>query len=69
MPFVDFALPAFASLYDLTNEHGKAEAAEALLPLVTATGNAIEQERYFRMLAEVLGVSPEALQASIGRPR
>ena len=69
VPFVDFALPAFAALYDLSNEHGKAQAAEALLPLVTATGNAFDQERYFRMLAKVLGVSPEALQASIGRPR
>ena len=69
MPFVDYALPAFASLCDLSNEHGKAQAAEALLPLVTATGNAFDQERYFRKLAEVLSVSPEALQASIGRPR
>ena len=69
VPYMDFALPAFASKYDLSSDLGKAQAAEALLPLVTATENAIEQERYFRRLAEVLGVSTEALEASIGKPR
>ena len=69
LSFVDFALPAFAARYDLSTAQGKAQAAETLLPLVTTTTNAFEQERYFQRLAEVLGVSREALEASIGRPK
>ncbi len=66
-PFMDYILPAFASRYDLGSDSGKAQAAEVLLPLVTGTGNAFEQERYFRKLADVLGVTTEALQASVIR--
>jgi DNA primase len=69
VPFLDFVIPALASKYDMGTEQGKAQAAEALLPLVTATGNAFEQERLFRKLAQVLDVSEAALEASIGRPR
>ena len=69
VPFPDFAIPAMASRYDLSSDTGKAQAAETLIPLVTATSNAFEQERLFRMLARALDVSEEALEASIGRPR
>ena len=69
VPFPDFAIPAMASRYDLASDTGKAQAAETLIPLVTATSNAFEQERLFRMLAQALDVSEEALEASIGRPR
>ena len=69
VPFVDFLIPALASRYDLSTPQGKAEAAEALGPLITSTGNAIEQEEHFRRLAEALDVSREALEASIGGPR
>ena len=69
VPFPDFAIPAMASKYDLTSDAGKAQAAETLLPLVTATSNAFEQERLFRMLAKALDVSEAALEASVGRPR
>lgn len=69
VPFVDFLIPALASRYDLSTPQGKAEAAEALGPLITSTGNAIEQEEHFRRLAEALDVSREALEASMGGPR
>ena len=68
VPFMEFALPAFARKYDLETAHGKAQAAEELLPLVTATTNAFEQEQYFDVLAGVLGASRETLEASIGKP-
>ena len=67
VPFIDFLIPAMASRYDLSSPSGKAQAAEALGALITSTGNAVEQEHYFRRLAEVLGVSREALEASIGK--
>ena len=69
LSFVDFALPAFAARYDLSTAQGKAQAADTLLPLVTTTTNSFEQERYFQKLAQVLGVSRVALEASIGRPK
>ncbi len=69
VPFPDFAIPAMAARYDLASDTGKAQAAETLIPLVTATSNAFEQERLFRMLAQALDVSEAALEASVGRPR
>ena len=69
VPFMEFALPAFARRHDLETAQGKAQAAEDLLPLITATTNAFEQEQHLRMLAVLLGVSKEMLEASIGRPR
>ena len=68
VPYMDFAVEALPPTYDLSTDHGKAEAAEALLPLITTSRNAFEQERHFRKLAGVLNVSVEALEATIGRP-
>jgi DNA primase len=69
VPFMEFLIPAVASRYDLSDPQGKAQAAQALGPLVVSTGNAVEQEHYLGMLAQVLYVSVGALEASIGRPR
>ena len=66
VPFMDFLIPARASRYDLSVAQGKAQAAEELGPLIASLGNAVEQEHYFQRLAQVLGVSREALEASIG---
>lgn len=68
VPFMEFLIPAAASRYNIETSDGKAQAAEAILPLITATSNAFDQENYFNKLAEVLGVSTEALEASIGKP-
>jgi DNA primase len=69
VPFMEFLIPAVASKYDLSDPQGKAQAAQALGPLVVSTGNAVEQEHYLGKLSQVLDVSVEALEASIGRPR
>lgn len=70
-PFMEFLIPAIASRYDLTTGRGKAAAADVVLPLIISTVDAIDQERHFRMLAHTLGVTQDALKASIGslRPR
>ena len=67
-PYMDYLLPAMASRFDLGTGQGKAQAADALFPLIAATDNPFDQERYFRKLADVLGVTVAALEASIGRP-
>ena len=68
-PYRDYVIEAVASRYDLGTPQGKAQAAEVLAPLVAGAGTAIEQEHYFRKVADVLDVSKETLEASIGRPR
>ena len=69
VPFMDFVIPAIASRYDLSSATGRAQAADALGPFIISIGKPIEQEHYFQKLADALGVSREALEASIGRPR
>ena len=68
-PYKDYVIEAVASRFDLSAPDGRAQAAQAVAPLVTGAGDPIEQEHYFRKLTDVLGVSAEALEASIGRPR
>ena len=67
-PYVDFMIRAIAARYDLNQPRGRAEAAQALTPVITAVGSAIEQEHYFQVTADALGVSRQALEASIGGP-
>ena len=67
-PYVEFMIRAIAARYDLIQPRGRAEAAEVLAPVITAVGSAIEQEHYFQLTADALGVSRQALEASIGGP-
>ena len=66
---MEFLFKAFSAKFDLSSAEGKSQMAEVLLPLVAAIPNHFEQDRYFRNLAEMLGVSESMLEASMGRPR
>ncbi|MBI4336978.1 MAG: DNA primase [Chloroflexi bacterium] len=68
VPVVEFILTAAGRRFDLSSPEGKADAARTLLPLVYAVGDTFEQDRYFRRLAELLGVRPELLAARVGSP-
>lgn len=68
-PLMDYLISAVAARFDLTVGEGKAQAVETLFPLIAANDNPLEQEGYFRKLAQALDVSEEALKASVGRPR
>ena len=68
-PLVEYLIPAMASRFDLSTGQGKAQAADAVFPFIATTGNAFDQERYTRLLADALGVSMEALKASVSRQR
>ncbi len=68
-PLVEYLVPAMASRFDLTTGQGKAQAAQAVFPFIASTGNAFDQERYTRLLADALGVSREALLASVSPAR
>ncbi len=69
VPLMDYLFPVIASRFDLETSQGKAQAVETLFPVIAGMENPFEQERYFRKLAELLGVSVAALEASVGRPR
>ena len=66
VPLMDYLIPTIAAKFDLSTGQGKSQAVEALFPVIAATENAFDQERYFRQLAQTLDVSEEALKASIG---
>lgn len=68
-PILDYLFEVISSKFDLSSPQGKAQAADALLPLITSLANSYDQDRHFRQLAELLSVSESALEASIGRPQ
>ena len=68
-PLVEYLIPVMASRFDLTTGQGKSQAAEAVFPFIASTGNTFDQERYTRLLADALGVSRDALLASVAPAR
>jgi len=69
LPLLDYLLTSAQDRWDITTSDGKARAAEQLSPLIAALDNPFEQERYFRQLADALGVQLATLEASLGRPQ
>jgi DNA primase len=69
VPLMDYLIPAIASRFDLSTGQGKAQVVETLFPAIAAVENPFEQERHFRKLAETLGVTQDALRASVGSLR
>jgi DNA primase len=53
----------------MNSSQGKAEAVERVFPLITGMDNPFEQDRYLQRLADHLGVTRAALEASAGRLR
>ena len=67
LPLMEFLFEALSARIDLATAQGKAQMAELLFPLVAATADSFEQDRHFRNLADLLGVSAKTLEASLGR--
>ena len=65
LPYVDYMIRALPEKFDLDTTDGKAQAAEAMRPLVTMARNAFEQEETVGKLARVLGVGVEMLKATM----
>lgn len=66
-PYMDFLITALVRRHDVSTPEGKARAAESLMPMIVSMDNAFEQDRYFDKLANALGVTRDALQASVGK--
>ena len=66
-PLMSYLIPAIASRFDIGTGQGKTQVVEAVYPLIAATQNSFDRQRYEQDLADALGVTLEALIAS--RPR
>ena len=69
VPLLDYLFRSAPDRWDLDTSECKARVAEQLYPLIAAIDNPFEQERYYRQLADTLGVQPATLEASLGRPQ
>ena len=67
-PLLDFLISATTAGIDPSTAQGKAAIAEAIFPLIAAVQDAPQQDYYFQKLAGELGVTPDTLLASVGRP-
>ena len=68
-PLMDYLFDVMASRLDSSSGQDKLQATEALFPFIASMDNPYDQDRYFRRLAELMGVSEDALEASVGRPQ
>ena len=66
-PLMSYLIPAIASRFDTSNGHGKTQVVEAIYPLIAATENPFDRQRYEQDMANTLDVTIEALRAA--RPR
>lgn len=67
-PLLEFLIPTIASRFDLSATHSRGQVVDIVWPLIAALDR-LDQERYEVMLAESVGVSVQALRASIGGGR
>ena len=69
-PAEDFYIRSKVAAFDLSSADGRSQALQALAPVITSS-DGISQHHYLRKVARALGVSDEALRASLGalRPR
>lgn len=67
IPFMEYIIPAAVARFDTSTGQGKTQVADFLFPFI-ASQDPFDQEHYMRVLAETLGVSQEALRASVSRP-
>jgi DNA primase len=67
-PLLEFVITAMAASVDPSLPRGKAAIADQVSRLIFAVQDAPQQDHYFQMLAEKLGVPLDTLRASISRP-
>ena len=67
-PLLEFLIPNIAARFDLTVPHGKSQVVDAIWPLIAALDR-LDREQYAQKLADAIGVSMEALRASVGNQR
>ena len=66
-PLMSFLIPAIASRFDTGTGQGKTQVVEAIYPLIAATENPFDRQRYEQDLADTLDVTLDALRAALPR--
>lgn len=69
VPYMEYMIQSLPSRFDLTAPDGKSQAAEAMGPLITSTGDSIKQEHYFHKLGLALDLNADTLKASFRERR
>ena len=66
-PLMSYLIPAIASRFDTGSGQGKSQVVEAIFPLIAATPNSFDQQRYLQDLADALDITLDALKAGLPR--
>ena len=66
-PLMSYLIPAIASRFDTSTGQGKTQVVEAIFPLIAATQNPFDQQRYLQDLADALSITLDALKAGLPR--
>ena len=67
-PLMDYLFGALSAQVDPSTPQGKTRMVELMFPLIAAVSEPAQQDHYFQVLAEHLGVTQDTLRATIGRP-
>ena len=66
-PLMSYLIPAIAARFDTGTGQGKSQVVEAIYPLIAATQNPFDQQRYMQDLADTLDITLDALKAGLPR--
>ena len=66
--YIEYLLKVLPLQLDASTPQGKAQIVSVVLPSIQAVPEPFQQDHYFQMLADQLGVTRETLQATIDRP-
>ena len=66
--YIEYLLKVLPVQLDASTPQGKAQIVSVVLPSILAVPEPFQQDHYFQMLADQLGVTRETLQATIDRP-
>ena len=67
-PLIDFIMRAYIAKFDDGSGEGKARVVGGIAPLIFASSNDYDRDRYWAQLAEMIGVSEERLLSMAPRP-
>jgi len=66
-PLLDYLIIAKSKLYDLESGQGKKEFADSFAPIVYSIRNYYDQERYWSMIATLVGVTSDRLKTVVDK--
>lgn len=68
-PLMSYIIPAMAARFDISTGQGKSQVVDAVYPLIAATQNIYDRQRYEQDLADALGIGLDTLMAGLRQRR